>query len=44
MSKASKVRAYYTMGLWNKARVRSAVECNWIDRDFYLLLTGEEYE
>lgn len=42
--KKSKVRAYYTMGLWNKARVRKAVECGWIDREFYLTLTGEAYE
>ena len=44
MSKFSIVRAYYTMGLWSKSRVHQAVECNWINKDEYLLLTGEDYE
>ena len=44
MSKFSIVRAYYTMGLWNKKRVHQAVECEWITKDEYLLMTGEVYE
>lgn len=42
-SKFEKVKKYYETGLWNKARVRNAVEKGWITADEYEVMTGDTY-
>ena len=37
------VKAAYERGSCNKAMVRNAVAKNWITREEYALITGEEY-
>ena len=44
MSKYEKVRGYYIAGLWDKVRVKNAVEKEWISADEFLFITGEYYE
>lgn len=44
MSKKYKtVKNFYDRGLWSIARVRNAVEKNWITEEEYELITGEEF-
>jgi hypothetical protein len=44
-NKFEKVRHFYSeTGLWNINRVRNAVEKNWITKEQYYELTGEEYD
>lgn len=38
-----KVLKYYSMGIWTKSRVRSAVEKEWITAAEYKSITGEDY-
>ena len=38
-----KVKGYYDMGLWSKAKARSAVTKGWITADEYKEITGENY-
>ncbi len=39
----AKVKRYYDRGLWSKAWVHRAVECNWITAAEYKEITGEDY-
>lgn len=44
MSKKFKtVKNFYDRGLWSIARVRNAVEKNWITEDEFKEITGEDY-
>ena len=38
-----KVKGYYDMGLWSKAKVKNAVVKNWITAAEYEEITGEPY-
>lgn len=38
-----KVLNYYSMGIWNIARVRLAVTKGWITEEEFKLITGEDY-
>ncbi len=44
MNKYEKVKHYYKTGLWNIDRVRNAVIKNWIKKEEFEEITGEEYE
>lgn len=37
------VKSFYTRGLWNVKRVRDAVVKEWITKEEYKEITGEEY-
>lgn len=37
------VKYYYDIGVWNKERVRNAVIKEWITKEEYKLITGEDY-
>lgn len=43
MSRFEKVKKYYDAGLWDKMRVRNAVEKEWITAAEYEEITGEVY-
>lgn len=44
MSKKFKtVKNFYDRGLWSKKRVHDAVIKNWITKEEYMGITGEEY-
>jgi uncharacterized XkdX family phage protein len=43
MSRFEKVKMYYDAGLWDKMRVRNAVEKEWITAAEYEEITGEVY-
>lgn len=44
MSKKYKtVKNFYDRGLWSKKRVHDAVVKNWITKEEYMEITGEEY-
>lgn len=38
------VKRYYSLGLWNIARVRNAVIKGWITPAEFTEITGEDYE
>lgn len=38
-----KVKLWYNMKLWNETRVRNAVVMNWITKEEFLEVTGNEY-
>lgn len=40
----AKVKNYYDMGFWSKAKVHNAVVKNWITAEEYEEITGEDYE
>ena len=42
-SKFEKVKKYYDMGLWSKAKVKDAVSKGWITAEEYRAITGEPY-
>lgn len=42
--KYEKVKNYYDMGLWSKAKVHNAVVKGWITADEYEEIVGEPYE
>lgn len=45
MSKKYKtVKNFYDRGLWSIARVRNAVEKNWITEEEFYFITGETFE
>lgn len=45
MSKKYKtVKNFYDRGLWSIARVRNAVEKNWITEDEFFTITGKNVE
>ena len=44
MSKFELVKTYYDKGLWNIARVKNAVVKNWITKEQYKEITGEDYQ
>jgi uncharacterized XkdX family phage protein len=37
------VKKYYTMGMWDKQRVRNAVTKGWITEEEFTEITGEPY-
>ena len=37
------VRRYYELKVWNKARVRLAVQKGWITQEEFAQITGEAY-
>lgn len=39
-----KVKTWYTMKMWNEARVRNAVKMNWITAEEFKEITGKDYE
>jgi len=43
MSRFEKVKKYYDAGLWDKARVRNAVEKQWITEAEYREIIGETF-
>ena len=43
MSRFEKVKKYYNAGLWDKARVRNAVEKQWITEAEYQEIIGETF-
>ena len=43
MSKFELVKTYYDKGLWNITRVKNAVVKNWITKEQYKEITGEDY-
>lgn len=38
-----KVKRYYTLRAWNEARVRNAVEKDWITEEEFREITGKSY-
>ena len=44
MSKFELVKSYYNKGLWNITRVKNAVVKNWITKEQYKEITGEDYQ
>lgn len=44
MTRYEKVKKYYDSNLWNLERVRNAVIKNWITKEEFEEITGEEYE
>ena len=42
-AKFEKVKGYYDMGLWSKAKVKDAVAKGWITAAEYQEITGEAY-
>ena len=44
MSKFELVKTYYDKGLWNITRVKNAVVKNWITKEQYKEITGEDYQ
>lgn len=42
-SNYEKVRGYYSMKMWNEARVRNAVKMNWITQAEFKEITGKAY-
>ena len=44
MSKFELVKSYYDKGLWNITRVKNAVVKNWIAKEQYKEITGEDYQ
>lgn len=43
-TKFQKVKSYYEKRLWSIARVRSAVEKEWITSEEFFVITGIKYE
>lgn len=44
MNKFELVKSYYDKGLWNITRVKNAVVKNWITKEQYKEITGEDYQ
>ena len=44
MSKFELVKTYYDKGLWNITRVKNAVVKNWITKEQYKEIIGEDYQ
>ena len=40
----TKVKKYYSMKMWNEARVHNAVKMGWITEAEFKEITGEDYE
>jgi len=38
------IKKYYSIGAWNKTRVKNAVVKGWITQEEYRIITGEDYE
>lgn len=38
-----KVRTFYKHKLWTLAQVKKAVECNWITKEEFKTITGQNY-
>ena len=43
MTKYEKVKKYYESGFWTKTMVRNAVKKNWITKEEYKEIVGEDY-
>lgn len=42
--KFEKVKNYFNLGMWDKARVKNAVVKNWITTEEFKEITGDSYE
>lgn len=40
----NKVKLYYDRGVWDVARVKNAVEKNWITAEEFKEITGQDYK